>query len=310
MQAFWDILDECGFMDLDFVGFPFTWHKHYPNFTIWERLDRAIATNERFSMFAGTKVHHLDVTSSDHKALWISPEHMNCSFQKPFCFKQMWMSEKGCSDTIEAMWSINSTESWDTHVLRKLEKCGAALSRWSNKDPNLFADVLWTIWNRRNNLCLGKLAILLGQVIAFAQDRILKTSTCSVGVQQPRQRLAIVWKAPTQHAYKVNFDGATFAEEGLASFEVVICNEQGLIMASLTQQIPLPTLVIEVKVLAAQRELELTLELGFDNIVLEGDSKILFKSLEMGCNFLAHYGHLTADIQVLMSQFSLMSSSL
>ena len=67
MQAFRDILDECGFMDLDFVGFPFTWHKHYPNFTIWERLDRVVATNEWFSMFTGTKVHHLDVTSSDHK---------------------------------------------------------------------------------------------------------------------------------------------------------------------------------------------------------------------------------------------------
>ena len=28
MQAFWDILDECGFMNLDF------WHKHYLNFTV------------------------------------------------------------------------------------------------------------------------------------------------------------------------------------------------------------------------------------------------------------------------------------
>lgn len=79
MQAFQDILDECGFMELDFVGFPFTWHKHYLN------------------------------------------------------FEQMWMSEKGCNDTVEAVWSINSTKSWDTHILRKIKKCGAALSWWSKK---------------------------------------------------------------------------------------------------------------------------------------------------------------------------------
>nr|XP_023903889.1 uncharacterized protein LOC112015688 [Quercus suber] len=173
-----------------------------------------------------------------------------------------------------------------------------------NKDPNLFATVLWTLWNRRNNLRLGKLALPLGQVVAFAQDRILETSTCSVGVLQLRQRPTTVWKAPAQHAYKVNYDGATFTEEGLAGLGVMIHNDQGLIMASLTQQLPLPVSVTEVEVLAERRVLEVTLELGFDNIVLKGDSEILFKSLETGSNPLAHYGHLTADIQILMSRFS------
>ena len=54
MQAFRDILDEWGFMDLGFVGSKFTWHKHFDNFTTWERLDRAVATNECFSLFPNT----------------------------------------------------------------------------------------------------------------------------------------------------------------------------------------------------------------------------------------------------------------
>ena len=45
----------------------------------------------------------------------------------------MWMTEKGCSDTVEVVWSVNSNESWDTCVLRKLESCGAAMSKWSKK---------------------------------------------------------------------------------------------------------------------------------------------------------------------------------
>ena len=110
----------------------------------------------------------------------------------------------------------------------------------------------------------------------------------------------VAWKALDQHAYKVNFDGAIFAEEGLTSLGVVICNNQGLIMASLTQQITLPVSVIEVEILAARRALELTLELGFDNITLEGDSEVLIKSLVMGCNSLVHYGHLAYRLVYLM----------
>ena len=58
---------------------------------------------------------------------------MYCNYQKPFRFERMWLTKKGCSDTVEAVWSINCNESWDTHVLRKLESCGAALMKWSTK---------------------------------------------------------------------------------------------------------------------------------------------------------------------------------
>ena len=43
----------------------------------------------------------------------------------------------------------------------------------------------------------------------------------------------------------------------------------------LSQKIPLPMSVIEVEVLAARRALEFAVELGFDHIILEGESEIL-----------------------------------
>ena len=46
MQAFREVLDECGFIDLGFVGSEFTWHKHFADYTVWERLDRAVATSD------------------------------------------------------------------------------------------------------------------------------------------------------------------------------------------------------------------------------------------------------------------------
>ena len=63
-------------------------------------------------------------------------------------------------------------------------------------------------------------------------------------------------------------------------------------MASLSQKIPLPTTVIEVEILAARRALDFTLELGFDNVVLEEDFETLMKDLKLGSSSLAHYRHL------------------
>ena len=118
------------------------------------------------------------------------------------------------------------------------------------------------------------------------------------------QRTPDTWIAPGAHSYKLNFDGATFVEDGTARIGVVIHNEAGLVMASLFQRIPLPTLVIEVEALAARRAMEFALKFGFDNVTLEGDSEALVKTLKNGGNTLAHYGNLTVDILFLTSHFS------
>ena len=91
--------------------------------------------------------------------------------------------------------------------------------------------------------------------------------------------------------YKINFDGAFFVKENCAGVGAVIRNEQGLVMASLSQKIPLPFIVIEVEALAARRAVKFAAELGLDQIVLEGDSEILINTLQHGCRSLAQFGH-------------------
>lgn len=56
---------------MGFVGSQFTWQKHFVDYTVWERLDRIVATNDWFNLFPNTKIHHLDMTSSNHKPLLI-----------------------------------------------------------------------------------------------------------------------------------------------------------------------------------------------------------------------------------------------
>ena len=107
MQLFRDVIDECGFIDLGFIGSQFTWQKHFlDGHSIQERLDQGLANNDWFMQFAGTKIHHLSSNASDHCPLWIILEGLEIpSITKPFRFEEMWLSDRGCSNVVEAVWT-------------------------------------------------------------------------------------------------------------------------------------------------------------------------------------------------------------
>ena len=139
MQLFRDVIDECGFIDLGFVGSQFTWRKHFVDgHSIWERLDRGLANHEWFLKFSGTKIHHLHSNSSDHSPLWITPEGLELpSFAKPFRFEEMWLSVRGCSDIVEAVWcSRDGMVDSAMKVTHKIKKM------WKRADP-MEPEPLW-----------------------------------------------------------------------------------------------------------------------------------------------------------------------
>ena len=89
---------------------------------------------------------------------------------------------------------------------------------------------------------------------------------------------------------KINFDGAVFKNEDGAGIGMVVRDSQGMVMASLSQNIPLPHSVVNLETLAACRALEFSLELGFDKAILEGDSMIVMAALSDTSPSLASYG--------------------
>lgn len=148
MQLFRDVIDECGVMDLGFMGAPFTWQKHFAERnSIWERLDRGMVTNDWLMKFPRMRIHHLTSDSSDHCPLWIVLDGLEVANPaKPFRFEEMWLLDPSCSNVVEAVWSsIESTDS-TVKVVKKIEKYGKDLKSW---DRNHFGNVRRELGKKR-----------------------------------------------------------------------------------------------------------------------------------------------------------------
>ncbi|KAL0015102.1 hypothetical protein SO802_002171 [Lithocarpus litseifolius] len=84
-------------------------------------------------------------------------------------------------------------------------------------------------------------------------------------------------------------------------------DEQGLVMAALSQQIPTPASVDMVEVLVARRTLVFAKELGFDKEIVEGDSKNVITAINDEHMDYSSLGHVLQDIKCMFSSFSFIS---
>ena len=159
MQAFRDVLDDYGFLDLGFISSNFTRHKHFAHYMVWERLDRAVAMTDWLEILPDTKVYHLDVTSSNHKPIWIVPDGMDCRQNRPFRFEQLWMTEKGCGETIEAMWKETYDAYGGQKILKKVDRFGLELTKWSK---HCFGSVRRELEKKRKQLVQAKQRAMQG----------------------------------------------------------------------------------------------------------------------------------------------------
>lgn len=84
---------------------------------------------------------------------------------------------------------------------------------------------------------------------------------------------------PLDPSIKINLDEAIFQETGEAGIWVVVRNPQGLVMVSMAKKIILPHSVADVEAKAAVTALRFAQELNFSSIILEGDAKVIIKTL-------------------------------
>lgn len=107
----------------------FTWSWHFANGnSIWERLDKGMVTNNWFLKFSSSWVHYLRCDSSDHCPFHVTLEAINPpSNKKLFMFEEMWLSNAGCEEVVQAAWNRTNGAGIETNLVAKVEKCGKDL---------------------------------------------------------------------------------------------------------------------------------------------------------------------------------------
>lgn len=129
MVNFRSAVDVCGFREVPFSGYEFTYDNGRELAENRQtRLDRAFATDEWFTSFPEAHLYNLDREWSDHApiklTLWRQKGRMALG-EKPFRFEQFWVAEEECEGVIENAW--RGGYSLDS----KLAMCTDNLKAWS-----------------------------------------------------------------------------------------------------------------------------------------------------------------------------------
>ncbi|KAL3813976.1 hypothetical protein ACJIZ3_015244 [Penstemon smallii] len=134
ITEFSDCLRDVGLCDLGFTGYPFTWSNNWPHpHTVYERIDRACASNDWIALFPHNRVVHLEELYSDHSPILIEFKRKtitrNGRRNRGFKFEAMWIKSEDCARVIEESWK--SASQGEDNQWGNLETCKMGLIEWS-----------------------------------------------------------------------------------------------------------------------------------------------------------------------------------
>ncbi|XP_021742799.1 uncharacterized protein LOC110708884 [Chenopodium quinoa] len=130
MDAFRDVMDECGFRDLGFKGNRFTWQRGTCMETfVQERLDRFIAMDGWCSLFPHFEVIHFPICHLDHAAILLKcgDKDDRNKKKKLFKFESLWLSNKQCAKVVSDHWMAGVSEPMHTRIAN----VAGGLSTWA-----------------------------------------------------------------------------------------------------------------------------------------------------------------------------------
>ena len=140
----------------------------------------------------------------------------------------------------------------------------------------------WSIWSNRNRYKHeGKTKpakVIVNDVVRYVNEFRQGFSPTPTIPKQPPQ-FGSQWHPPDAGWYKVNVDAAVFKEAGSCGVGVVIRNEEGCLMGAMSKKLPFPLGPLEADARAMEEGIILARDLGFNEVIIEGDAKTIMDAL-------------------------------
>jgi len=153
MDGFRTTVSDCGFVDLGFIGLPYTWdNRQQGDRNVKVRLDRGLANASFLDLFREVKVWHIQTTESDHCCLILEClPHVSCNRRKKknFRYENMWCRDPSYMALIRDTWDGADGAADLNGVQNRLGKIQGSLQDWEH---NVFGSVRKTLANLRKDL--------------------------------------------------------------------------------------------------------------------------------------------------------------
>jgi len=141
--------------------------------------------------------------------------------------------------------------------------------------------IAWALWCNRNEVRNGGKRKTGSELIRWAATYLAEYTAATVSSSELKQRreLRSLWKPPPAPMFKIDVDGAVFLSQGTVGIGVIIRDEEGRVEAALSKKIMAPLGAIAAEAKAFEAGLLFAKDIGIQEVVLEGDSIIIYNAL-------------------------------
>jgi ribonuclease HI len=208
---------------------------------------------------------------------------------------------------LHIIWSYpSSRDVWGGGPI-KLQKCGgtgicfpsvfgAILGKCNAEEIKLFVVLARRIWLRRNSVIHGECFTHPSQLLRDAQNSLedFWFANRKAHIEDPLAMTVsgIHWKPPQRNVVKINWDAGLNLREGRVGLGFIVRDSQGTCLAARSMSIDIQADAPVAEAMAAANAVLFCKELGFSNVLFEGDALQVIKAIEVEDPCLRNYGHI------------------